>query len=239
MRRRIGLVVLGCVAMLSGCGRPASTVVPSPIPTIASRQPTAQVETFGPFFSSSSPPDEACARQMESWSSDSGRWTTGPRYCTCWPSDLQEPEGFSLCVGEWTDVIVEANLRYYTRPSRVGIVVRARNPNDAYVFVISQTEEQRCYWQTRSGGEDADTQAPERWSDPIDPRPLALPQGDGTQVVVARVRVEAVGNRLVGYVNALEASVLENAPVRSGRIGLYMRSDGTEQSWADVIIHAP
>jgi len=33
--------------------------------------------------------------------------------------------------------------------------------------------------------------------------------------------------------------VLENAPVRAGRVGLYMSGDGTEQSWADVVIHAP
>jgi hypothetical protein len=197
------------------------------------------VRTFGPFFRSSAPPDQACARQTESWSNDSGRWVTGPRYCTYWPSDPREPEAFSLCVGEWADVIVEANLRYYTKPSRVGIVVRARNPNDAYVFVISQTDEQQCYWQVRSGGDRADMQAPERWSAPIDPRPLVLPRGDGKQVIVARVRVEAEGSRLVGYVNALEASVLENAPVRPGRVGLYMRSDGTEQSWADVVIYVP
>lgn len=238
MGYRIGLVVLGCAVVLCGCASPTPTALPSPTPTVAPR-PTVLADVFGPFFSSSEAPDETCARQTESWSNDSGRWVTGPRYCTYWPSDTREPEAFSLCVGEWADVIVEANLRYYTRPSRVGIVVRARNPNDAYVFVVSQTDEQQCYWQIRSGGEGADTQAPERWSAPIDPRPLALPRGDGTQVIVARVRVEAVGSRLVGYVNALEASVLDNAPVRPGRIGLYMRSDGTEQSWADVIIRTP
>jgi len=148
-------------------------------------------------------------------------------------------EGFSLCVGEWQDVVVEASLRYYTLPSRVGIVVRALNPNDALVFVISQVEGGQGFWQIRSGGKDAPVQEPERWSDPIDPHPLALPRGGGTQAVVARVRVEAVGNRLVAYVNSLETSALENAPVRAGRVGLYMSSDGTEQSWADVVIHAP
>lgn len=240
MRYRTGLLVLGCAAVLCGCSVATPTVAPSPVPATPPHQPTTQVQKFGPFFPSSSPPDKACARQTESWSNDSGRWVTGPRYCTYWPSDPREPEAFSLCVGEWADVVVEANLRYYTRPSRAGIVVRALNSNDAYVFVISQTaEEQRCYWQVRRGGMGADTQAPERWSDPIDPRPLMLPRGDGTQVVVARVRVEAVGSRLVGYVNALEASVWENAPIRPGRVGLYMRSDGTEQSWADVMIHTP
>lgn len=239
MRCRIGLLALGCAAVLYGCGGATPTFTPSPAPPTALPQPTAREETFGPFFSSSAPPDETCARQTESWSNDTGRWITGPRYCTYWPSDPDEPEAFSLCVGEWTDVIVEANLRYYTRPSRVGIAVRALDPNDAYVFVIAQGDEQRCYWQVRSGGKGAPVQAPERWSQPIDPRPLMLPRGDGTQAVVARVRVEAIGPRLVAYVNALEASVLENAPIRPGRVGLYMRSDGTEQSWADVIIRVP
>lgn len=239
MRCSIGFLVLGCAVVLYGCGGAAPTVAPSPVPPTAPLQPTALVQTFGPFFNSASPPDKACARQTESWSNDSGRWVTGPRYCTYWPSDPREPEAFSLCVGEWADVIVEANLRYYTRPSRVGIAVRALNPNDAYVFVIAQTGEERCYWQVRRGGNAADSQSPERWSEPIDPRPLVLPRGDGAQVVVSRVRVEAVGSRLVGYVNALEASVLEDAPVRPGRVGLYMRCDGTEQSWADIMIYVP
>ncbi len=238
MGYRIGWIMLGCAVLLCRCTGPIPPSSPSPTPTTIP-QPTAHMQVFGPFFSSSEPPDEACARQTESWSNDSGRWRTGPRYCTYWPSDTREPEAFSLCVGEWTDAVVEASLRYYTRPSRVGIVVRARNPNDAYVFVISQAGEERCYWQVRSGGVDADMQSPERWSDPIDPRPLALPRGNGTQVVVARVRVEVLGNRLIGYVNAQEASVWENATVRPGRVGLYMRSDGTEQSWADVIIRVP
>ena len=239
MRFRNGLLVLGCAVALYGCSGATPPVAPSPVPATAPPQPTARVETFGPFFSSSSPPDETCARQTTSWSNDSGRWVTGPRYCTYWPSDPREPEAFSLCVGEWADVIVEANLRYYTRPSRVGIVVRALNPNDAYVFVISQADDPQCYWQVRRGGKDAPLQSPERWSDPIDPRPLVLPRGDGTQAIVARVRVEAQGSRLVGYVNALEASVLEGAPVRKGRVGLYMHNDGTEQSWADVVIRVP
>lgn len=239
MRYRIGLLVFGCAVMLCGCSGVTPTLAPSPVPATVPRQPTAQAEVFGPFFNSSSPPDEICSRQTNSWSNDSGHWITGPRYCTYWPSDPREREAFSLCVGDWVDVIVEANLRYYARPSRVGIVVRALNPNDAYVFVISQMGEERCYWQVRSGGNGADSQASERWGVPIDPRPLVLPRGDADQVVVARIRVEAVGARLVGYVNALEASVLENAPVRPGRIGLYMHNDGTEQSWADVTIRVP
>lgn len=148
-------------------------------------------------------------------------------------------EGFSLCVGEWRDVVVEASLRYYTLPSRAGIAVRAPNSNDALVFVISQVDGGQGFWQIRSGDKDTSVQEPERWSGPIDPHPLALPRGGGTQAVVVRVRVEAVGNRLVAYVNSVEISALENAPVRAGRVGLYMRSDGTEQSWSDVVIHAP
>jgi hypothetical protein len=194
---------------------------------------------FGPFFDSTAPPDDACTRQTASWGNEAGKWVTGPRYCTYWPSDKGEREGFSLCVGTWQDVVVEASLRYYRLPSRAGIVVRALNLNDALVFVISQADGGQCFWQVRSGGGDTPTQSPECWSEPIDPHPLILPRGDGTQVVVVRVRVEAVGRRLVAYVNSLETSVLENAPIRPGRVGLYMSSDSTEQSWADVVIHAP
>lgn len=239
MRHRAWLLLLGCVFALSGCGSPPQTAAPTAPIATPRPQPTARPDVFGPFFDSTSPPDDACTRQTVSWGNEAGRWVTGPRYCTYWPSDEQEREGFSLCVGMWQDVVVEANLRYYTLPSRVGIVVRALNPNDALVFVISQADGGRCFWQIRSGGAEASTQEPERWSEPIDPHRLALPRGSGTEAVVARVRVEAVGGRLVAYVNSLETSVLENAPVRSGRVGLYMSSDGTEQSWADVVIHSP
>lgn len=237
MRLRAWLLLLGCVFALSACGKETPTAAPALSPAATRPRPTAAV--FGPFFSSSSPPDQACTQQTASWSNDAGKWVTGPRYCTYWPSDEDEPEGFSLCVGEWQDVVVEASLRYYTLPSRAGIVVRALHPNDALVFVISQADDPRCYWQIRSGSEGDAMQPSERWSDPIDPHPLVLPRGNGAEVVVARIRVEAEGSRLVAYVNALETSVLENAPVRRGRVGLYMRADGTEQSWADLVIHAP
>ena len=239
MRHRVCLLLLGCIVVLSGCGNPPQTAAPTVAPATPQPEPTARPQQFGPFFDSSASPDETCTRQTASWGNETGKWVTGPRYCTYWPSDEREREGFSLCVGAWQDVVVEANLRYYTLPSRVGIVVRALNPNDALVFVISQADGERGFWQIRSGGGDAPTQAPERWSEPIDPHPLVLPRGGGTQAVVARVRVEAVGNRLVAYVNSLETSVLESAPVRQGRVGLYMSSDGTEQSWADVVIYAP
>jgi hypothetical protein len=238
VRHHVWSLMLGCIFVLSGCGTPPQPTTPAVAPA-TSAEPTARLQQFGPFFDSSTPPDETCTRQTASWGNETGKWVTGPRYCSYWPSDESEREGFSLCVGAWQDVVVEASLRYYTLPSRVGIVVRALNPNDAIVFVISQAGGESGFWQIRSGSGDSSTQAEERWSEPIDPHPLVLPRGGGTEAVVARVRVEAVGNRLVAYVNSLETSVLENAPIRQGRVGLYMNNDGTEQSWADVIIRAP
>ncbi len=244
MVRRLRLMVLVSLVALSGCELfgPQSTPAnrsPDFTPKSTAR-PTATVapQVFGPFFDSQAPPDDSCRRQTGSWGNEVGDWVIGPSYCTYWPSDNTYLEAFSLCVGEWQDVTIEANLRYYTLPSRVGIVVRALHPNDALVFVLSQDGEGAAYWQVRQGSEDDPVDAPELWSEPIDRHTIALPRGNGQQVVIARVQINAIGDRLEATVNGLDAGVLENAPVRSGRVGLYMYNNGVEQSWADVTIRA-
>ncbi len=238
MGYRLQFLVLALTLLLSACGALRSPTAPPTARETAQPSPTPLHQVFGPFFDSTAPPDDACRQQMTSWGNDAGEWVVGPRYCTYWPSDEAHPEAFSLCVGEWQDMTVEANLRYYLLPSRAGILVRALHPNDALVFVISGEGGGTCYWQVRSGEPDAPTGAPERWGQPVGVQSLALPRGNGTDVVITGVRIEAEGSRLVAYVNGLEASVFTGAPVRSGRVGLYIHNDGTEQSWADVVIRA-
>ena len=235
MGKRLWFLVLALALLLSACAAQGSPTAPA---ETTQSSPTSPPQVFGPFFDSTAPPDDACERQMASWGDDAGEWVVGPRHCTYWPSDEIQPEAFSLCVGEWENVTVEANLRYYVLPSYAGILVRAAHPNDALVFVISGQDGGTCFWQMRHGEPDELVDAPERWGEPIDPLSLALPRGNGTEVVVAGVRIEAKGNRLVAYVNGLEASVFESAPIRAGRVGLYMFNDGTEQAWADVVIRA-
>ncbi len=235
MGYRLRFLVLALALLLAACGAQGSPTAPA---EAVQSSPTTPPQVFGPFFDSTAPPDDACQQQMASWEDDAGEWAVGPRYCTYWPSDEAQPDAFSLCVGEWQDVTVEANLRYYVLPSRAGVLVRALHPNDALVFVISGEGGGTCYWQVRYGAADDPVDAPERWGEPIHPLSLALPRGNSSEVVLAGVRIEAVGSRLVAYVNGLEASVFEGAPVRAGRVGLYMHSDGTEQAWADVVIRA-
>lgn len=238
MGYRLWFLVLALALLLGACGALRSPTAPAALRETAQPSPTSPPQVFGPFFDSTAPPDDACQQQMASWEDDAGEWVVGPRYCTYWPSDEAQAEAVSLCVGQWQDVTVEANLRYYTLPSRAGILVRALHSNDALVFVISGEDGGTCYWQMRRGAADDPVGDPERWGEPIDPMALALPLGSGSEVVLAGVRIEAMGNRLVAYVNGLEASVFEGAPVRTGRVGLYMHNDGTEQAWADVVIRA-
>jgi hypothetical protein len=242
MQRCAKQLVLVVLLFLTGCGafrpptEPAMTA-----PTFEPRQSarptsTTSPKVFGPFFDSTAPPDQACLRQLESWGNEVGDWIVGPSRCTYWPSANNDRDAFSLCVGDWQDVLVEANLRYYELPSRVGILVRAANPNDAIAFVIDPAHGGSAYWQIRQGDPEDSPYAPERWGDPVDPRPLALPRSNSLEVVIARVNVVAIGSHLVAYVNSTEASVFDNAPVREGQVGLYMESDGTQEAWADLVI---